>query len=282
MKEILMAVLTATFLFAPVSEASERQMNKAEQHAVKVDSLTGRDYSNNLGMYFKLIPAGTFVMGSPSEEPGRDSDESQHQVTLSRSFYMQTTEVTQGQWQTVMDSNPSHFSECGLDCPVERVSWEEVQNFIAKLNQLTGRKYRLPTEAEFEYAARAGTTGALANGELKEIWCEQDEKMNDIGWYCGNAKDKTHSVGLKKANPWGLYDMHGNLWEWCQDTWAGDDYSTEPVTDPFGIRTKESDGRVIRGGSWHDYAWHARSANRDWTSPYYRNEFVGFRLVLSP
>jgi len=280
MKEILVAVLATTFLFAPALEASDRQMAKPEQQAVKADLPTGRDYSNNLGMLFKLIPAGTFVMGSPSNEPGRDSDESQHQVTLSRSFYMQTTEVTQGQWQKVMGSNKSSFSECGLDCPVERVSWEEVQDFIAKLNQLSGLKYRLPTEAEFEYAARAGTTGALSNGELTEIWCEEDEKMNEVGWYCGNAKDKTHSVGLKKANAWGLYDMHGNLWEWCQDSWDGADYSTEPVIDP--LSAKSTDGRVIRGGSWHDYAWHTRSANRDWCVFHYRNEFVGFRLVLSP
>ena len=280
MKEILVAVLAIILLFAPVLEASGQQMDKPEQQAVTGSPPTGSDYSNNLGMNFKLIPAGTFVMGSPGNEPGRDSDESQHQVTLSRSFYMQTTEVTQGQWKAVMGSNKSNFSECGLDCPVERVSWEEVQDFIAKLNQLSGLKYRLPTEAEFEYAARAGTTGALANGELTEIWCEEDKNMNEIGWYCGNAKDKTHSVGLKKANAWGLYDMHGNLWEWCQDSWDGADYSTEPVIDP--LSTKSTDGRVIRGGSWHDYAWHTRSANRDWCVFHYRNEFVGFRLVLSP
>lgn len=280
MKEIVLAVLTTTLLQTPVLAETNRHINELEQHTDTVGSHTAGDYTNNLGMRFKLIEAGTFVMGSPLGEAGRDSDESQHQVTLSRPFYMQTTEVTQGQWQMVMGSNPSHFSECGLDCPVERVSREEAQNFIAKLNQLTNRHYRLPTEAEFEYAARAGTTGALANGDLTEIWCDTDEKMNDIGWYCGNAQDSTHQVGLKKANPWGLYDMHGNVWEWCQDAWDGDDYSTEPVTDP--LRTQASDGVVIRGGSWHDYAWHTRSANRDWTAPHYRNEFVGFRLVLAP
>lgn len=282
MKEILFAVLVSTLLFAPVLKASDQEMKKPEpeQQAAKADPPTGIDYSNHLGMRFKLIHAGTFVMGSPSDELGRDSDENQHQVTLSRSFYMQTTEVTQGQWQTVMGSNNAYFSECGLDCPMDSISWEEAQSFIAKLNQLTGQKYRLPTEAEFEYAARAGTTSALANGELIKIWCDEDEKMNDIGWYCGNANDRTHPVGLKKANPWGLYDMHGNLWEWCQDSWYGSDYTTEPVTDP--LSAESGDGRAIRGGSWYNYAWFARSANRDWLPYHYRNEYIGFRLVLSP
>lgn len=279
MKNILVATLAIIFLFGPALEASDQQMDKSEQHAVTGSGPAGSDYSNNLGMNFKLIPAGTFVMGSPGNESGRCSDESQHQVTLSRSFYMQTTEVTQGQWQAVMGSNKSNFLECGLDCPVERVSWEEVQDFIAKLNQLSGLKYRLPTEAEFEYAARAGTTGALASGELTEVMCEEDKKMNEIGWYCGNANGKTHPVGLKKANAWGLYDMHGNLWEWCQDSWDGAGYSTDPVIDPLG--TKSTDGRVIRGGSWNDYAWRNRSANRDWCVFHYRNEWIGFRLALS-
>ena len=280
MKKTIVALLTSIYVFVPVLEAGELQPGTLEQKAGKAVLPAGRDFRNEFGMDFKLIPAGTFVMGSPAGEKGRDIDESQHQVTLSRPFYMQTTEVTQGQWQAVMGSNTSHFSTCGLNCPVERVSWEEALDFIDKLNLLSGLKYRLPTEAEFEYAARAGTTGGLANGELKDIWCDDDENMNAIGWYCGNAKETTHPVGQKKANAWGLYDMHGNLWEWCQDAWDGADYSTDPVTDPVG--TKKTDGRVIRGGSWNNYAWHSRSANRDWCVYHYRNEFTGFRLALSP
>lgn len=272
MKRIFLTVL-AIFFFIPSLHATNRQKERLEQPA-------GAEYINDLGMQFRLIPAGTFVMGSPDNEPGRDEDETQHTVTISRPFFMQTTEVTQGQWEAVMGSNESHFSACGSNCPVERVSWEEVQDFISRLNRLTGRQYRLPTEAEFEYSARAGTTDALANGKLTEIWCKEDEKMNEISWYCGNAQEKTHAVSQKKANPWGLHDMHGNLWEWCQDSWDGGDYSNKAVTDPLG--KKETDGRVIRGGSWKDYAWHIRSANRDWCVYHYRNEFIGFRLVLTP
>ena len=236
------------------------------------------EYSNGLKMNFKLIPAGTFIMGSPEDEPGRDIDETQHQVTLTRSFYLQTSEVTQGQWQAVMGDNPSFFIECGADCPVERVSWYEVQEFIARLNSWTGQSYRLPTEAEFEYAARAGSTKAFGNGEIKEVACDNDPVLNDMGWYCYNGEDKSHPVAGKQANGWGLYDMHGNLWEWCADSRTDGDYPEAASIDPLSPNPGED--RVIRGGSWSNDAWFARSANRDWTRPEYRNDYVGFRLVL--
>lgn len=272
MKPITLSITIALLLSSPTISASESKPASLQQTKIS--------YTNSLGMHFRLIPAGTFTMGSPENEPGRDIDESQHQVTLSRPLYMQTTEVTQGQYMKVMGTNPSNFSKCGPDCPVDRVSWNDVQLFIDKLNLLTGRTYRLPTEAEFEYAARAGTSSALANGKMTNIWCEEDSKLTEMAWYCGNAAGITHPIASKKPNPWGLYDMHGNVWEWCQDAWDGDDYNIEPVTDP--IRIDESEGRVIRGGSWNDYGWHARSANRDWCVPHYRNEFIGFRLVLMP
>ena len=229
-------------------------------------------------MRFKLIPAGTFVMGSPAGEPARDMDENQHRVTLSRSFYMQTTEVTQSQWQTVTGTNPASFSNCGGDCPVERVSWEHVQEYIEKLNQRTGQKYRLPTEAEFEYAARAGTTTALPSGEIKETACGPEPALEAMGWYCYNSKETTHPGGRKQPNAWGLYDMHGNVWEWCADSWDGSQYPLGPTTDP--ISPTPGSQRVIRGGSWYDDVLVARSANRDYCKPHYRNDFVGFRLVL--
>ena len=162
-------------------------------------------------------------MGSPSGESNRDSDEKQHRVTLTREYYMQTTEVTQGQWRKVMGSNPSKFTNCGDNCPVEKVSWEDCQQFIQKLNGMEGtRKYRLPTEAEWEYAARAGTTGAYA-GDL-----------DAMAWYDDNSGGKTHAVGGKSPNAWGLYDMHGNVYEWCQD-WKGN-YPSGSVTDNPAIR----------------------------------------------
>ncbi len=229
------------------------------------------------GGMFKLIPAGTFTMGSPTDEPDRESDETQHEVTLSKGFYIQITEVTQGQWKAVMGSNPSQKSDCGDDCPVESVSWDDVQGFIEKLNQTEGTdKYRLPTEAEWEYACRAGTTTAFANGDVTEtVWCGYDPNLDQMGWYCGNSDNKTHPVAQKEPNDWGLYDMHGNVKEWCQD-WKGD-YPSSPVTDPTG--PSSGTYRVFRGGSWGNVAGHCRSAIRGWHDPDYRDHGLGFRVA---
>jgi len=169
-------------------------------------------FKNSLGQEFKLIPPGTFSMGSPSDEPGRGIGEDQHQVTLSTSFYMMTTEVTQAQWEAVMGSNPSYFSGCPT-CPVEWVSWDDVQSYITKMNLRGEGTYSLPTEAQCEYAARAGSTTAFANGEITELVCEYDPKLDAIGWYCYNSDSKTHAVGQKSPNAWGLYDMSGNVME---------------------------------------------------------------------
>lgn len=164
-------------------------------------------------MTFNRIPTGTFMMGSPEDEPMRDSDETQHQVTLTNSYYMQTTEVTQGQWKAVMGSNPSWFSDCGDDCPVEEVSWDDVQEFITELNKLGQGTYRLPTEAEWESAARAGSMTAFANGDITETGSGYDPNLDAMGWYSCNSDSKTHPVAQKQPNAWGLYDMHGNVWE---------------------------------------------------------------------
>lgn len=204
------------------------------------------------------------MMGSPDSESGRDFNEGpQHPVTISKAFELQTTEVTQSQWQAMMGSNPSHF--IGPDLPVEQVSWEDVQAFIAKLNAKgDGYRYRLPTEAEWEYAARAGTTGLYA-GDL-----------DAMAWHYNNSGNQTHPVGTKAANSWGLYDMHGNVWEWTSD-WFGS-YSTSAVTDPVGPSTGSS-FRVNRGGSWFYTALHCRSANRFGHLPGLRLNFLGFRLL---
>ncbi len=204
-----------------------------------------KSFTNSIGMTFVWIPPGRFRMGSPENEPDRDSDEKQHWVTLSKGFYMQTCETTQRQWERIMSSNPSHFRECGDDCPVEGVSWHDVQTFIKQLNQKEEKKYSLPTEAQWEYAARAGSSTAFPNGEITDTGCS-DPNMDAMGWYCGNAGRKTHPVGLKQHNDWGLYDMHGNVWEWCSDRYGN--YPDGSVTDPVGYPVDSQPLRVIRGG----------------------------------
>ena len=197
----------------------------------------GEVWESPSGMEFAWIPAGTFVMGSPEGEEGRFDDERQHEVRISRGFWMGRYEVTQGEWEGVMGRNPSSFKACGARCPVENVSWEDAQFFIERLNgRESGRgyRYRLPTEAEWEYAARAGTVGARP-GEL-----------GDVAWWDGNSGVRTHVVGRKRANGWGLHDMLGNVWEWTAD-WYGA-YPSGSVTDPAGPRAGSS--RVSRGGSW--------------------------------
>ncbi len=247
------------------------------------------DFTNSLGMTFNLIPAGTFMMGSPEDELGAWSGEwPQHPVTLTNDFYIMTTEVTQGQWEAVMRSNPSYFTACGGECPVETVSWEDVQDFITKLNATDGRTYRLPTEAEWEYAARAGTQTAFYNGGITNTgYTPVDPNLDAIGWYYGNSEvtytpnssgKGTHPVGQKQPNAWGLYDMSGNVWEWCQD-WYGT-YPTDSVTNPTGPATASY--RVLRGGSWLNSAQSCRSADRYDYDPAYRNYGNGFRLALSP
>ncbi|MBF0101659.1 MAG: formylglycine-generating enzyme family protein [Desulfobacterales bacterium] len=238
-------------------------------------STTG-NFTNSFGMTFVRIPAGTFMMGSPSSEPGRSYRETQHQVTLTKDYSMMTTEITQSQWKAVIGSNSSYFSSCGDNCPVENISWNDIQIFISKLNTMdSSRQYRLPTEAEWERAARGGSSTAFANGGITDIGCDYDPNLDAMGWYCGNSDDKTHTVAQKSPNAYGLYDMHGNVYELCQD-WYGD-YPTTTVTNPKGV----SDGsfRVLRGGCWSSTARLCRSAIRYYITPVDRSYGIGFRLV---
>ncbi len=222
--------------------------------------------SPTLGAKFVLIPAGTFTMG------GSGTGERQRQVTISKPFYMQTTEVTQGQWKQVMGRNPSNFTNCGDDCPVESVSWNDVQIFINKLNRMEKTvTYRLPIEAEWEYAARAGTTTEYSFGN-------SEDNLATYAWYDKNAGNQTHPVGQKMPNAWGLYDMHGNVWEMCQD-WKKD-YPPGSVMDPTG--PKLGGFRVDRGGSWGNGASFCRSAYRGVSNPDLRNYRLGFRLAKTP
>jgi formylglycine-generating enzyme required for sulfatase activity len=221
-------------------------------------------------MTFALIPAGTFTMGSPASEQGRFDSEVQHQVTLSKPFYMQTTAVTQAQWYALMGDNPSCFK--GPVLPVDSVSWYDVQEFIKKLNQ-TDQKgtYRLSTEAEWEYACRAGSHTAYCFGG-------DTARLGEYAWYKDNSGKQTHPVGQKKPNAWGLYDMHGNVLEWCQDRY--DDYPYRLVRDPVGPFF--GCDRVMRGGGCYDSAGGCRSANRYYDIPNVRYGNIGFRLVLLP
>ena len=225
---------------------------------------------NSLGMEFEFIPAGTFTMGSPSTETGRYSYETQHSVTISNPFFMQTTEVTQGQWRAVMGSNPSYFSSCGDSCPVEQVSWTDTQSFLTAMN--TGGKctYRLPTEAEWEYAARAGTTTAYSFGDSEAL-------LGNYAWYSSNSGSTTHPVAQKLSNPWGLYDMHGNVWEWVSDRY--EILTSSAATDPIGA-TSGSD-RVSRGGGSYSSPANVRSAIRSRDAPGNRFKSAGLRLAVT-
>ena len=224
---------------------------------------------------FVFLAPGTFLMGSPEYENGRSSDEIMHEVTLTKGFYMQKTPLTQGQWKAVMDNNPASFSDGGDDCPIESISWNECQEFIRRLTAGKDGIYRLPTEAEWEYACRAGSLTPFCNGEILELYCADDPLLSEAGWYCGNSGRKSRPVAQKSSNTWGLYDMHGNVSEWCQD-WYGE-YGSDSQTDPNG--PKSGSGKVIRGGSWFSNTKNCRSASRFHWPPNSRSEFIGFRLV---
>ena len=225
------------------------------------------------------IAAGTFMMGSPTAEQDHDGDEEPvRQVTISLPFYMGVYEVTQRQYQALMGTNPSSFTASGLDAPVEFVSWNDAKAFCDALSTRTGRAVMLPTEAQWEYACRAGSTtrfyyGDDANGIL----------LGNYAWYgywdgSGNSGGETHLVGQKIPNAWGLYDMHGNVWEWCAD-WYGS-YASANAVDPLGPVSGTS--RVVRGGCWGNNAPYCRSANRSKYTPDITNGIIGFRVVAAP
>ena len=217
----------------------------------------------DVAVRFRYIAPGNFMMGSPEGESGRYADEDQHQVTLTKGYWLGETEVTQSLWASVTGERPSHFE--GDNLPVEKVSWNDVQEFVASLNrEKPGLEVRLPTEAEWEYACRAGT-----------IEARYSAKLDDIAWYEENSANSTRPVGLKQPNAWGLYDMLGNVLEWCSDRWQ-DDLSADEV-DPSG--PTEGRNRVIRGGSWSDYARSARAAFRILSEPENRSSFLGLRLA---
>jgi formylglycine-generating enzyme required for sulfatase activity len=275
MKKAIKAFLALFFLILTVSGALAAETTKKPEI---------KTVENSIGMTFVYIKPGTFMMGSPAGEPGRgrDSDETLHQVTLTHGFYMQTTEVTQGQWRSVTGSDISYFKNCGDDCPVEQVSWNDAQEFIRRLNKKEGgSRYRLPTEAEWEYAARAGTTTPFNTGTGN---CLSTDQANYNGSYpisgCSKGEDRQTTVktGSFSPNAWGLYDMHGNVFEWCQD-WYGD-YPSGSITDPDGPTSGSS--RVSRGCAWMNSSSRlCRSAYRNFLTATNRSG-LGFRLVMTP
>jgi formylglycine-generating enzyme required for sulfatase activity/tRNA A-37 threonylcarbamoyl transferase component Bud32 len=234
-----------------------------------------KTFTNPLGMKFAWIPPGNFMMGSPTEEIGREANEAQHKVTLTKGFYIGVNTVTQEQYETVIGKNPSGFKG-EKNLPVETVSWDDCQEFVKKLREKDKKAYRLPTEAEWEYACRAGTTTPFHYGETIST-----DQANYNGEPYGNgkkgvARGKTTPVGSFPANAFGLYDMHGNVWVWCQD-WSGE-YPQKDVVAPQG--PGKGQDRVLRGGSWHYIPVYCRSAFRFGNVPGSRNFNFGFRLCF--
>jgi len=240
-----------------------------------------KEVVNTIGVQLLLIPAGTFNSGSPASEKDRMDDETQHQVTLTKPFYMGRTELTQGQWKKVMGTEPwkgKSFVKEGDDYPAVDVSWGDSVEFCKKLSAMEGKVFRLPTEAEWEYACRAGTKTAYSFGN-------QSTALSDYAWWGGligdgNAKGEeyAHEVGTRKPNAWGLHDLHGNVYEWCRD-WYGD-YPTHSVRDPIG--PSAGTFRCYRGGSRIYGSRRARSAIRGAMTPEMKGDYLGFRPVLSP
>src|SRR5262249_22422074 len=266
---------SSTSLPAPNDSATPADTQPVPPNTGKPENIKLQTYTETAaGAAIEMVrvPAGTFLMGSPDSEQGRNENEGpQHSVTIS-SFYMGKYEVTKAQWRAVaglfkvkiyLSPAPSHFK--GDNLPVEQVSWDEATEFCERLSQATRKTYRLPTEAEWEYACRAGTTGAYAGN------------LDEMAWYSGNSDNTTHPVGQKKANAFGLYDMHGNVWEWCQDWYSENYYSQSPSADPTGPGSGSY--RVGRGGGWLSDERPCRSAYRGRVAPGYYNGVLGFRLV---
>ena len=213
-----------------------------------------------------VIPAGRFLMGSV-----KDKSEQPTRLVSVQSFLMGKTEATQKQWLDVMGSNPSRFLKCGDNCPIDNVEWKEVNQFITKLNQKTGQRYRLPSEAEWEYAARAGTTSEWNFGN-------DESRVGNYAWHDGNSGSKTQLVAQKPSNAFGLFDMHGNVWELTEDCFH-ENYVGAPTDGSAWTTVCADNRRVLRGGSWFNIPANLRSAVRNWDFPVNRYNSFGFRLA---
>ena len=249
-------------------DRAEEEKATAEAEARRAEARSRAVREALDGIEFVWIPAGEFLMGSTSEIASWD-EEPVTRVRISQGFWLSKYEVTQAEWETFIGENPSHFDGCGPECPVENVSWDDAQRIAGRLNLLSseygdGAEYRLPTEAKWEYAARAGTSQD-----------RYSDNLDAIAWYDGNSGERSHAVGRKEPNVWGLHDMLGNVYEWMQD-WK-DDYPGGIVTDPQGPVSGVH--RVVRGGGWHSGAIRCRAPHRAVESPGVCNKYLGFRLL---
>ncbi|NQT17360.1 MAG: formylglycine-generating enzyme family protein, partial [Planctomycetes bacterium] len=247
---------------APFDEAQAKQHQRAwaEYRGVAVET------TNSVGMKLVLIPAGEFMMRSPA----KSNEGPQHRVEITKPFYLGVTEVTQEQYEQVMGENPSK-SKVDPQCPVESVSWGNAEKFCERLSEKEGKKYRLPTEAQWEYACRAGSP-------TKWYFGDSESQLGEYAWYRDNSGRTTHPVGQKKPNGWRLYDMHGNVWEWCAD-WKAD-YANSSSSDPTG--PSSGSYRVGRGGGWDPPARACHSALRYFYPPGSERRYLGFRVSLVP
>lgn len=249
---------------AKSSSSQSETLPRAAQQQISYQTF----YANGVSFQMAKVVAGTFYMGATSEQQSPEGDETKHKVTLTKTYYLGKTEVTQALWQAVMGSNPSNFK--GDNKPVECVSWNDCQEFISRLNAATGKNFRLPTEAEWEFAARGGNNS-------RHYQYSGSNNLLDVAWYTDNSSNTTHDVASKQANELGIYDMSGNVWEWCSD-WYGS-YSSNHQYDPAGATSGSY--RVLRGGSWYHDARYCRSSYRSNLDPDDRDRYIGLRLALS-
>jgi len=226
------------------------------------------EMTNSIGMKLVLIPPGEFLMGSPETEEDRYDNEHQHLVRITKPFYLGVHEVTQAEYEKVMGANPSYFE--GASNPVEYVSWGDATGFCKRLSAKEGKTYRLPTEAEWEYACRAGTTTRYSFGD-------DAARLGEYAWYYDNSRQQSHPVGEKKPDVWGLHGMHGSVWEWCADWYDRDYYAGSPMDDPPGPETGKF--RVFRGGYWWHHAKYCRAAYRYGGEPHFQSNILGFRVA---
>ena len=274
-------MLVCCFLLSLLSGAGcSHDMQAKRNEAPEAPKHLTLDFGKGVTMKLALIPAGKFLMGSPASEPGRENDEGpQHEVTITKAFYMGIYGVTQAQWRAVMDTEPWTGKPDARPDPTNAasyISWDDASEFCRRLSKKTGRKVSLPTEAQREYACRAGSKTAYSFGD-------DAAKLGDHAWYRDNA-DKigekyAHPAGQKTPNAWGLYDMHGNVYEWCRDTYTKDFYANSKSVDPEN--TTKADVRVIRGGSWRWLAQHCRAANRVRNRHSFPHYDYGLRVVVA-
>jgi len=267
MKKFISIILLPLYIFAFPCMATNANIQQNFQQQLNL-------IKDELNMEFIIIKAGCFFMGSPDSEKGRFTNETLFRSCLSKDYLIAKTEITQKQWTTIMAQNPAYFSQCGEQCPVESISWNDIQQYLKKLSQQYSLHFRLPTEQQWEFAARAGNQGAVANHQLKVINCDNDENLNAIAWYCFNSQAHTHPVAQKKANAWGLYDMQGNVWEWVADIYQQNPKNTLPpekISNSF---------HVFRGGSIDDNARAQRLASRRKRPADSRQHYLGFRLLI--